>query len=77
MIRAVGCALIASLVWFGFDDRLAELVNNAQIGLLRWHHVFCACLFVSMLLNAAGGKSMDDLAEELRRLRQVVKRQNG
>jgi hypothetical protein len=56
---------------------LAELVNNAQIGLLRWHHVFCACLFVSMLLNAAGGKSMDDLAEELRRLRQVVKRQNG
>ncbi|HLP84101.1 MAG TPA: hypothetical protein VK157_07100 [Phycisphaerales bacterium] len=77
MIRAVGCALIASLVWFCFDDRLASLVSNTEIGNLRWHHVFCACLFVSMLLNAAGGKSMDDLAEELRRLRQVVKRQQG
>jgi hypothetical protein len=77
MIRAIGCALIASLLWYCFDDRLAAFVSKAELGDLRWHHVFSLCAFVAILLNAAGGKSLDDVAEELRRLRQTVRRREN
>lgn len=53
MFRVLFGSLIATALWYCFDDKLAELTATPSLGMLHWLHVWAATAFVAALLSAA------------------------
>ena len=54
MFRVLFGSLIATTLWYCFDDKLAELTATPALGTLEWLHVWAATAFIAVLLAAAG-----------------------
>lgn len=53
MFRVLFGSLIATALWYCFDDKLAELTATPALGTLNWLHVWAATGFIAVLLSAA------------------------
>lgn len=52
--QVICASAAATLLWYCFDDRLAELLGRGQLGTLPWTLVFPLLLAVGSMLSIAG-----------------------
>lgn len=52
LLLAVLASLFATLLWYCFDDKLAEICNNPAIATVPWYKMWAFTFFVSALFKA-------------------------
>ena len=51
LITMFALSMIPTLLWYCFDDRLAEVSGVPELGNLAWYHVYSAVFFVALLVR--------------------------
>ncbi len=50
-------SLFATLMWYCFDDTLAELTGIPELGTIGWPHMWAFTLFISAMFKGSSSSS--------------------